>query len=346
MREFSIGPIAGKALKLRYNVISTFLGEGFDPIKGFDIFIDLNVLVSALSTSAKFLNSLPFSDGDTVEKDIISNVLSVLKHWKIFSNKYNDVRIFLMVNDFEMVMLPEQDIIKSYMMPYVKKFEQERFAQLNYFWTEAIKRVEIILKYVPKSYMIRCNRIDNYILPTIIDDYSKNDRFRLIVSGSPLMTMYMLEPNTKVILSKFNHQLSDPTMICQSVSNINDEIMETFIQNKVFYALLNSVIGDFDRGIIGITQMGISSFANDLLRSVERGEIPRDPKSIESVLPIMNPGYHDQLRKAYNLIDLNSHAQIIPPSLIEKIKSNMIDLYDIDGLQSLSIDGMSLIELL
>jgi hypothetical protein len=122
--------------------------------------------------------------------------------------------------------------------------------------------------------------------------------------------------------------------------------MNTFVQNKVFYSLLNSVIGDFDRGIIGITQLGISSFANDLLRAVERGEIPSDPKSIESVLPIINTGYHDYIKKAYQLIDISSHTQLIPPSIIEKIKSNMIDLYDIDGLQSLSVDGMNLIELL
>ena len=347
MKEYSIGPIAGKALKLRYAAISTFLGgETFDPINGFDIFIDLNVLVSSLSTSAKFLNSLPFSDGDAVERDLISNVLSVVKHWKGFTSKYNDTRIFLMVNDFEMAGLPEQNIIKSYMMPYINKFEQERFAQFNYFWTEAMKRVEIILKYVPKSYLIRCNRVDNYIIPNIVDDYSKNCRFRLIISGAPIMTTYMLEPNTKVILSKFNHQLSDPTMICQSVSSISDEIMNTFVQNKVFYSLLNSVIGDFDRGIIGITQLGISSFANDLLRAVERGEIPSDPKSIESVLPIINTGYHDYIKKAYQLIDISSHTQLIPPSIIEKIKSNIIDLYDIDGLQSLSVDGMNLIELL
>lgn len=341
---FSIGPIAGKSLKLRYSAINAFLGEDFNPVNGFDIFIDLNVLVSALSTSAKFLNSLPFSEG--VEKDIISNVLSVLKHWKMFSNKYDDVRIFLMVNDFEMALLPEHDVVKSYLIPYINKFEQERFSQLNYYWTEAMKRVEIVLKYVPKSYLIRCNRVDDYIIPNIIDDYKTNGRFRLIVSGSPLMTMYMLEPNTKVILSKFNHQLADPIMICQSISSINDDIMNTFVQNKAFYALLNAVIGDFDRGLIGITQMGISTFANDLLRAVERGEIPRDPKSIDSILPIITPGYHEYLRKAYQLIDLNSHSILIPQSLIEKIKSNMVDLYDIDGLQKLSVDGLNLIELL
>jgi hypothetical protein len=96
MKEYSIGPIAGKALKLRYAAISTFLGgDTFDPINGFDIFIDLNVLVSSLSTSAKFLNSLPFSDGDAVERDLISNVLSVVKHWKGFTSEYNDTRIFL-----------------------------------------------------------------------------------------------------------------------------------------------------------------------------------------------------------------------------------------------------------
>lgn len=343
-RPFSIGPIAGMLLKPRYAAINTFVGEDYLPDKGVDIFIDLNALVSALSTSAKFLNSLPFADG--VEADIISNVLSVLKHWKDWARKYTSSRIFMIVNDFEMAMLPEQDIVKSYLIPYVNKFDQERFAQMNYYWTESMKRIEIVLKYVPESYLIRCNRLDSYIIPNIVDNYKTNGRSRIIITGNAMMTMYSLEPNTKVILSKFKHQMVDPLMIVQSISNIDDEIMSTFIQNKVFYALLNAVIGDFDRGLIGITQMGISTFANDLLRAVERGEIPRDPKTIDSVLPVIQPGYHDYLRKAFPLINIERHTMLIPQSLVEKIKSNMIDLYDIDGLRGISVDGLNLMELL
>ena len=78
MKGFTVGPIVGKSLKLRYSTISTFLGEDFNPLNGFDIFIDLNGLVTALSTSSKFLTSLPFSDGNTIEQDLISNILSVV----------------------------------------------------------------------------------------------------------------------------------------------------------------------------------------------------------------------------------------------------------------------------
>ena len=122
--------------------------------------------------------------------------------------------------------------------------------------------------------------------------------------------------------------------------------MATFVQNKVFYALLNMVVGDSDRGLIGITQLGISTFANDLMRAVERCEVPKDPKTIESILPIINPGFHDYLRKGFPLVDIDSHTKLIPQSMIEKIKSNMIDLYDIDGLRGISVDGFNLIELI
>jgi hypothetical protein len=32
--------------------------------------------------------------------------------------------------------------------------------------------------------------------------------------------------------------------------------------------------------------------------------------------------------------------------MVEKVKSNLVDLYDIDGLRGLSVDGLNLIELL
>lgn len=347
-RNYSIGPIVGAMMKPKFVAINTFLGNGFEVDKSepVDMFIDLNMLVNALSTSSKFMQSLPFNDG-SVETDIIANILSIVKHWKMFYNAFGDVRIFFIVNDFETKMLPERDIIKSYLVPYTHKFDQERFAQFNYYWTESMKKLEIVLKYIPKTYLIRCNSVDSYIIPSIIDDYTNGKIHRVILTASNMMTQYMLETNTTVILSRYKHLLSDPLMICKHISKIDDDIMKTFISNKVFYSLLNGIIGDFDRGLIGITQMGISITANDLLRSVERNEIPSNPKSIESVLRIIQPGYHDYLKKAYTLIDIDSHKNLIPQSKITKIKSDsLIDLYDIDGLSKLSIDGMNLVELL
>ena len=348
MYKFSVGPIFGKYLKTRYAAINAFVGEEFkNQFTKLDIFIDLNTIIPALGSSAKFLNALPFANGDEVEADIVENTLTTLKHWKDWATKnFQDVRVFLIVNEFEMGKLPEREVIKSYLAPFTNKYDSERYAQMNYYWTEAMNKVGVVLNYVPNSYLIRCNMLDNYIIPNVIDDYATNERARLIISGSPIMTMYMLEPNTKIILSKFNHQLCDPFMIVQSVSSIDNDIMSTFIQNKVFYALLNAVIGDFGRGLIGITQLGISTFANDLLRAVERHEIPNNPKTIDSVLPIIDQGYHDYLRKAFKLIDIKTHTDMIPQSTIERIKSTMIDKYDIDAFMKLRVGDLNLMELL
>jgi len=141
-------------------------------------------------------------------------------------------------------------------------------------------------------------------------------------------------------------QLSDPLMICQSISKIDDDIMRAFTQNKVFYNLLNMIIGDSERGIIGLTQLGITNFAMELLRSVEQRTIPEDPKSIEAVLPAVNANYHDYLKKSYPLVDIDTHTGLIPESIIAKVKSEMIDLYDIDGLRSFNVQGLNLLELL
>lgn len=346
MYKFSIGPICGVYMKPKYAMINTFVGEDFNPVNGLDIFLDFNSVINALASSSKFLSSLAFSSGPEVEEDIIASVLGVLKHWKDWSRKYDDVRIFIIMNDFEMKILPERDIIKSYLAPFVNKFDHDRLAQMTYFWSESMKTIETVLNFIPKSYMLRCNTVDSYIIPTIIDDYSTNGRSRIIVSDVPLMTSYSLENNTKMIYIKFKHQMVDPVMIVQSVSGISEEVMSTFIQNKVFYSILLAIVGDFSRGLIGISQMGISIFANDLLRAVERGDVPRDPKSIDSILPIINKGFHDYIKKAFMLINLENHAMLINQSTKEKIKSQLIDKYDIDGLSKLSVKDMSLLELL
>lgn len=342
---YSIGPIAGMYVKPKYRVISAVLGEDFSSENGLDIYIDLNTLVTILSNASKFMNSLPFSED--AEKDIVSVILGVVKHWKDFSRKYDGTRIFLLWNEFEMRPLPEQDIIKSYLKSYQTRYTQDRFKQFVYYWTEAMKKVEVVLKYVPNSYLIKTNFVDSFIVPAILSEESKT---KLIVSGNPLFTSYTFQPNTKVMYSRFsrhgNSQLSDPLMICQSISKIDLDVMDIFCQNEVFYNLLQAIIGDLERGIMGMTSFGITNFANELLRAVEQHKVPKDPKSIESVLPCINENYHDYLKQAYPLINVKSHKALIPPSIIEKTKGLLIDLLDIDGLAQISVDGMNLLELL
>jgi hypothetical protein len=83
-----------------------------------------------------------------------------------------------------------------------------------------------------------------------------------------------------------------------------------------------------------------------LLRAVEQHKVPNDPKSIESVFPVINKNYHAYLKQAYPLIDVETHKQLITPSTVEKTKALLIDLLDIDGLSKLNVDGMNLLELL
>ena len=335
-------------LKPKFRVISTALGEDFNPTEGVDFFLDLNTVVSVLSGSNKFMTKLPFAEN--VEMHIISNILGILLHWKKFARNQNDARFFLIVNDADISALAEKDTMKSYLTPYVNKMSKERNKQFVYYWNEAIKRVEIILKYIPSSYFVRCDKFDSYVVPNIMDDYEHSGRHRVIVTGNSFFTNYVYMKNAHLIYSRYNgfkvQQLFDPIMIVQSVSKIDEEIMSTFIKNRVFYNILSEIIGDFDRGIIGLTQLGLSTFAADLLRAVERHEVPENPASVESVLPVLKPTFHDYLRKAYPLVDIPSHTNLLKPSMIEKVKSDLVDLYDIDGLSKIQVEGMNLLELL
>lgn len=347
MKDFDMGPLFGM-LKPKFRVISTALGEEFNPTEGVDFFFDLNSIVTALANSNKFLSKLPFSEG--CEMDIISNTLGILLHWKKFARNLTDVRYFIIVNDMQISALAEKDAIKNYLTPFVKKMDGERYKQFVYYWNEAIKRIEIILKYVPSAYFVRCDKFDSYVVPNLMWDYEHTNRHRVIVTSNPFFTNYVYMKNAHILYSRYNgykiNQLFEPAMIVQAVSKIDEDVMTTFIKNRVFYNILSEIIGDFDRGIIGLTQLGLSTFAADLLRAVERHEVPENPSSIESVLPVIKPTFHDYLRRAYPLVDIPSHTNMIKPSMIEKLKSNLVDLYDIDGLSQINVEGMNLLELL
>lgn len=350
VNKVSVGPLSG-LLKPKYKVISTILGELYDAPNGLDIFIDFNTLIHSLGGYQKYLNYLPFAaNGSEVEVDLISAILTTLNHWKNFAKRWENVRVIGIMNAFQMEHIAEQKQLKSYLVPYVNKFQHQKFDQLTYYWTEAVKKCQTILKYVPNMYLINCDQFDSYVVPNILCDYEKSGRKRIVVSGNSLMTSYFNLPNTKIIYTQYRRtgiqQLSDPIMIVKSITKVDEDIVETFIKNKVFYNLLNTIVGDFERGIIGLTQLGITTFAYNLLRGVEQNKIQQNPKSVESTLPVIDKVYHDYILKSYPLVDIELHTGMIPQSSIEKLKSEMIDLVDIDGLRSLSIDGLNLLELL
>lgn len=338
------------SLKPRYKDIGFLLGQDYTAENGLDIFLDFNTLLSSISSVQKFLNQIPFIDQKQIEIDMVSTILTTFLHWKNFTRKWEKVRIFGFVNDLEMGLVSESSHLKSYLIPYVNKFRNDRLKQFSYYWTETIKMVEKILKYVPGMYMIHCNKFDSYVIPNIIDDYSTNNRDRLVVTGNSLMTGYQFSDRTKIIYSKYigssMARLTDPIMVIQSVTKIHEDIMAEFARNKVCYNLLNTIIGDFERGIIGLPQASITSVACSLLRCMERNEIPKDPKNVNSILPAVDKLYHDYIIQTYPLVDIDLHSQMIQPSAIEKVKSQMIDLYDIDSLAAITIDGMNLLELL
>lgn len=338
------------SLKPRYKDIGRLLGEDYKAENGLDVFIDFNTFVSSISSVQKFLNQIPFMDQKLIELDMLSSILTTYLHWKNFTRKWDNVRIYGFVNDLEMGVVSESSHLKTYLIPYVNKFRQDRFKQLSYYWTETVKMVDKILKYVPQMYMIHCSKFDSYVIPNVIDDYSNNTRDRLVVTGNSLMTGYQFMDRTKIIYSKFigssMARLTDPIMVVQSVTKIHEDIMVEFTRNKVCYNLLNVIIGDFERGIIGLPQASITSVACSLLRCMERNEIPKDPKSVESILPAVDKMYHNYILQAYPLVDIDMHSQMVQPSALEKTKSQLIDLYDIDGLNSITIDGMNLLELL
>lgn len=343
--DYTLGRLCA-VVKPKYRVISTILGETFNPTKGLDVFIDLNSVLEASASSQKYMNAMAFASD--VAEDMLNSILMILKHWKDYTRKYENTRIFMLINDFKMDEMFEHAQLKSYMVPFVNKFNNERYEQLKYYWTECLKRVKVVLKYIPGSYLIQTSKCDTYVIPNLLDSY--DERQRIVVSGSSMMTNYHYMKNTHIIYSRYRVtgmcQLSDPIMIVQALSKIDEPIMETFTKNKLFYNLLSAIVGDKMRGLIGLTQMGITSFADTLLRSVEKRDIPADPKSLDVVLPVINKDYHDYLKQVYPLIDIESHTQMIPLSYITELKSEMIDLYDIDSLRAITVKDLNLLELL
>ena len=348
--KYSSGILSG-LLKPKYAIIKNLLGDDYDSSHGVDIFIDLNTFVSAMCSSMKYLSSLALLSNETDgEADIVSSLIHIILHWKNFSRRWDDTRIFLLMNDIDSTSCYEQQYLKSYLSAYRYKMSNSNKATLRYYLSEAVKLTQKVLQFVPNSYLITTDKCDALVIPKLIDDYENNDRHRIIVSGNNMYTGYMFEKNTKLIFSKCRHngisQVYDPLMVAQSISKIDDDIINVFLTNKVYYNILNIIIGDPDRAILGTTNLGTTRIATTLLRNLDKNIIPKNPKTIDTVIDSIDEQLRQYVLQSYPLVDIKLHSDMIPMSYIEKIKSEqMIDKIDIDGLSSFNIDGVNLIEL-
>lgn len=348
-RIYSSGILSG-TVKPKYLIIKSLLGDEYDTSRGVDIFIDLNTFIGAMLSSRNYLTSLPFNEN--AEADIVSSLVHIALHWKNFSRQWEDVKIYMVMNDYvDNPLCCEQKIIKSYLHPYKNTINGSRYDNVRYYITEAVNITQKVFNFIPNLYLVKCKDFDSLVFPNVIKGYEVNNRKRIIVTGNNLFTGYMYETNCRVIYSKCRHngitQVYDPVMIAKSISKIDDEIVETFTKNKVFYNLLNVIVGDFDRGILGMNGIGISRVAAELARSIEKGAIPLEPKSFNSVLPVIDQTFHSYVTTAYPLVDLKTHSNMVKQSSIETIKTEqLIDNIDIDGLRQFSIDGVNLLELL
>lgn len=347
-KHYSSGILSGM-VKPKYLIIKNLLGEDFDPSPGVDIFIDINTFINSLLTSQKYLSALPFSEN--AEADIVASFVKIALHWKNFTRQWDDAKIYMVLNDYESIKCCEQSIVKSYLHPYKDKINSDKYNNLRYYLTEAINLTQKVFQFIPNIYLIKCKDFDSLVFPSVLKAYDINNRKRIIVTGNNLFTGYMFESNCKIIYSKCRHQgisqVYDPSMIVKSIAKIDDDIIDTFLKNKVFFNLLNVIIGDFERGILGMNGFGISRVAAEIARGLEKGLIPNNPKSCESIMDVVDKGFHSYIKQAYPLVDIQSHSLLVKQSSIETIKSEqMIDNIDIDGLREFSIDGVNLLELI
>ena len=347
-KNYPSGRLSGM-VKPKYLIIKSLLGEDYDTSHGVDIFIDLNTFISSMISSRNYLSALPFNED--AQSDIVASFIHIALHWKNYSRQWDDAKIFLIMNDYENPLCCEQKTMKSYLHPYKDKINSSMYDNFRYYLTEAINITQKVFQFIPNMYLIKCKDFDSLVFPNVIKGYELNNRKRIIVTGNNLFTGYMFEPNCRVIYSKCRHngisQVYDPIMIAKSISKIDDDAIDIFIKNKIFYNMLNIIVGDFDRGVLGMTGLGITRIATEITRNYEKGIIPNDPKSFESLLCVVDSNYHSYIKQSYPLVDIKTHGNMVKQSSIETIKSEqMIDNIDIDGLRDFSIDGVNLLELI
>lgn len=350
MDDNHFGPLTGM-VKPKFAIIDAALkNNSYDNTSDLHVYVDLTDIIYRTLKHSKLINEMQFSETEQKNFDIImaADILRIFHHWLLYINKRGvSGKVVMIMNGYDMTKVVESEQSKLYLINHRSRMANSSI--VHKYWKSAISIVKKLVDYIPNCYFVDTNEFDAYTVPYILDNDNKSCH-KLIMTSAPIFTTYNMLPEYTVIVSKIRksgiiHQF-DNTEIIQSLTHVDEPMMSAFSRNRVFYNIILGIVGDESRSLLSIQiQISIMTLATNLLRNIEKGVISDRTQSVETVYSLMDERCTEYIKKVYPLIDLEQHSLMIKPSMIEKIKAGMIDIYDLEGCPQVQLGDLNLMEL-
>jgi len=328
---------------LKWNEIKYYLQKQNFKISKNDtlnIYINFECIMNNLTTQ-KNLQSLMTLYKQSMVLELESSVLNLIAHYKAYFKKDGIKTKFYLystsLKDFPQEMsIYNKEYREYYRNLYTKNAAFKELGDI--LQSIIIKELKLIMTYIEDCYFIESDMFDSSVIPYLIATFS--DNCNLILSGDIFDTLYMFQANFGMIYinRKYGNSLIF-TSVNELVSNIyksQSPFEISIFNNELYYKLLLSVKGSKIRNIKSPRGFGYERLLDCVKFGKQNNLLLNDFKSIDSIIDIFPEKYRDNIKIAFQCMNLELQYNLLNQANIESIKSQIIDKYDMKSLEELN----------
>lgn len=338
----NIGVCAGSYM-LKWNLLDQHIHQHPMHINQLDevnVFINLECVIKNLSMQRGLSTFVTFNKQKFVI-ELESSILNLIANYRMYFQKE---KCFPKLYFYITSLNDNNQQMKCY-NKYYRDFYHNKYTNNPQFKLigETLKNIvlpeiKLILLYVPGCYYLESDNFDSSLIPQIVSSFS--NRKNVIITGDIFDTLYMFNPNflPVYINRRFLHfsVYSDIESVVRSIIKDESPFDLTIFNSELYYKLLLSVRGSKIRNIKASKGFGYLKFMEIIKQGIKDDIILKDFESINSIIQLFPENYREDIKIAFQCMNLDTQYQLLSDINIENIKSQIIDKIDIKSVEALN----------
>ena len=310
------------------------------PNDSMNVFINLEYMVTNL-LSSRFCDIDKELATPSDIKSIVSDIFSIVAHYRnffIYYNVYPKIYLYLSSLDSDITKFPEYQVNKNYRKRYRLNCKNELTQTTLDTFKSSFSVIQNICKYIDDVYFIISDNIDSSLIPSILGNVSSTTH-NMIISYDDIDDIYYSSPHTiRVKIKRKEHKRVGITSLSE-ILNSEYKITNTklYHDNILF---LSTLIGcknrENIRNIPNVLGYGPALLNKDINKGISNGLITSKTNSIDLFKDCISEKYRDEMECVIKQIDPLYRLQMINDINKRMLKSQLINLYDVEGLKFIS----------
>ena len=305
-----------------------------------NVFINLEYMITNL-LSSRFCNVDKELAVSADMKSIISDIFSIVSHYRnffIYYNVYPKIYLYLTSLDSDITKFVEYELNKNYRKRYRLSCKNELSQATLDTFRSSFSVIQNICNYIDDVYFVVSENIDSSLVPLILSKVNATTH-NMIISYDDMDDIYYSAQYTiRIKVKRKDHKRIGVTSLANILaSEYKTNEFQLYHSNILFLsALIGCKNRENIRCIPNILRYGPATLSKDIIKGINDGLITMRTNSIELFKNCINDEYRNNMENVIKQIDPLYRLNKISDASKRMLSSQLINLYDVEGLKFIS----------